>query len=169
MTAPGRQIPPNRREQSTRPVIIDNRKIYVSVGTDPKTGQVMEVFLRGGSQTGSDIDRQLDDVGVLISHLLQRAAPPEELAGAVGRLGAYPKVPGQAEAVMESPPATWIGAVLDVVVEESNRLKTGDLYERILAAGRAMAAPDDLMPPSAPPDTPVFNPPTHDRPPWRPT
>lgn len=136
---------PNRRDQRTKRIAVDGLKFFVSIGIDPKSGQVAEVFLRGGGRTGSDWDRLLDDLGVLISHLLQRGARAAELAGSVGRLGEYPKLRSEEKVedtdvefkVPDVAPASWIGTILDVIVaEEKEYLKppAGELFERIMAA-----------------------------------
>ena len=155
MTQTGTYIPPtaqrlnlpDRREQITRTIEFEGQKIQISIGQNPQTLLCSEVFICGGGKTGSGGDRQLGDLGVLISHLLQRGATPKELADSVGRLGAYPNVDGQQQQEFSKvPPASWIGAILDVVEQEAAfmaRPPDGDLYRRIAAAGECTACPGE--------------------------
>ena len=80
------------------------RRVHATVGFDPRTAMVRELFLRGGGQTGSERDLTLDDVAVLVSILLQSGYSPVDLRARLGRLPS-------------GEPATIIGAALDLAVE----------------------------------------------------
>jgi hypothetical protein len=63
------------------------RRIHICVGFDPREIVTpalhppipREVFLRGGGQTGSFIDMELDDIGELLSLALQHGHSADEL------------------------------------------------------------------------------------------
>lgn len=64
-------------------------KLYITVGIDRATLRVGEVFARPGGEAGkfSLLERTLDDIAPIISHLLQRGAAPDEVAKSLGREG----------------------------------------------------------------------------------
>ncbi len=97
---------PNRRRSETAPAWWPPdrpRRIHVTAGfTDD--GRVLEAFVRGGSQVGSDRDHELDDVGVILSRLLQFGDRLPDIARGLGRL------PGGA------PASVW-GAIVDKLAE----------------------------------------------------
>ena len=64
-------------------------------------GRPGEVFLHG-AKPGSDVDLLCDDIGVLISRLLQLGDDPALLAAGIGRLG-------------NGEPASIVGAIADVL------------------------------------------------------
>ncbi len=72
----------------------------MTVGEYPD-GSPGEVFVHGHTP-GSDADLLGDDIGVLISRLLQYGDDPASLAAGVGRLG-------------NGDPASIIGAIADVL------------------------------------------------------
>lgn len=86
----GRRRLPDRRPTETVKLVHEGQTVHAGVGFDPATGAVREVFLRRGGPPGSAMDRLLDDVGVLLSHLLQLGVDPADLARGLGRLGGYP-------------------------------------------------------------------------------
>jgi hypothetical protein len=81
----------------------------VALGPDA-AGVVREVFLRGGAKVRSHLDYQLDDVGVLISRLLQHGDTLAEIAKGLGR--------GEV-----GEPMSIIGASADALLELENELK----------------------------------------------
>lgn len=80
-------------------------KIYVTVGVDRRTLRVAEVFARPGGQAGKHamLERTLDDIAPIMSHLLQRGATPDEVAKSLGREG------GEAEFRFTLPAAEFAG------------------------------------------------------------
>ena len=77
-----------------------------TVGFDPGTGEVREIFT-GGVKAGSSMDGILNDACVLLSILLQHRVAPAALTHSMGRLGKG----GQA--------ASIIGALADLLVQEA--------------------------------------------------
>ena len=57
----------------------------MAIGEYPD-GRPAEVFLHG-AKPGSDVDLLCDDIGVLMSRLLQHGDDPASLAAGIGRLG----------------------------------------------------------------------------------
>lgn len=81
--------------------------MHVTAGFDPRTRELREVFLRGGGVSGSETDRLLDDLAVLVSLLLQSGwTGPQILA----RLGTEPN--GESASV--------VGAALRAVLGEAD-------------------------------------------------
>ena len=77
----------------------------MTIGEYPD-GRPAEVFIRG-AKPGSDTDLLCDDIGVLISRLLQHGDDPAALAAGLGKLG-----DGQG-------PASLIGAIADVIAAKT--------------------------------------------------
>ncbi len=77
---------PNRRTNETVAVTHDGRPYSVTLGFDPATGEVREIFANG-AKTGSAMDGILDDSCILLSILLQHGVQPSTFAGSMGRLG----------------------------------------------------------------------------------
>lgn len=116
MTPVGRRRLPNRRPVETTTVIHEDQSAFVSVGFEPESGEVLEVWMRRCGPPGSDMDRLLDDIAVLISRLFQRGEDPADLARGLGRLGGYPPILDGFISLDEAPPvASIIGAVCDWV------------------------------------------------------
>jgi hypothetical protein len=63
----------------------DGRRLHISVGLSPDC-RCLEVFARGGSKTGSDLDFTLDDAAILLSRLLQHGDRLEDIARGLSRL-----------------------------------------------------------------------------------
>lgn len=83
-----RQRLPNRRiavSESFLWPLDSGRRVHLTVGID-RESQVREIFLRGGSQVGSERDLLLDDIAVLTSILLQHVYAPAFLRQRVGSL-----------------------------------------------------------------------------------
>ena len=81
-----RQRLPNRRPNETVEVVHEGRTYAVTLGFDPATGEVREIFTHG-AKVGSAMDGILDDVCILLSVLLQHGVEPASFAGSMGRLG----------------------------------------------------------------------------------
>jgi len=96
---------PNRRPAETVVLVHEGQSVFATLGFCPETGAVREVFLRRGGPPGSDMDRLLDDVGVLMSRLLQLGEDPAVLAKSLGRLGWYPNATGS---VLRDPAQTFV-------------------------------------------------------------
>jgi len=91
---------PDRRQAETLDLWHGGRRFHVTIG-QYDDGRPGEVFIHGHTP-GSDTDLLGDDIGVLISRLLQYGDDPATLAAGVGRLG-------------NGDPASIIGAIADVL------------------------------------------------------
>ena len=96
---------PDRRQAETLDLWHGDRRFHLTIGEYPD-GRPGEVFIHG-AKPGSDTDLLYDDVGVLVSRLLQHGDDPVALAAGLGKLGN-----GQG-------PASLIGAIADVVVAKA--------------------------------------------------
>lgn len=107
---------PDRRPAVSARLDHEGGHVHATAGFDPAAGQVREVFLRRGGPPGSDMDRLLDDVGVLLSRLLQLDVAPADLARGVGRLGDYPRIGtiycGETVVALAAP-ASIVGVAVD--------------------------------------------------------
>lgn len=101
-----RQRLPSRRPSVTAVLAFENTNYATTLGIDPRTHRVAEVFTHGAT-CGSAMDRILDDACIAISLLLQYGVEPSALAAILGRLG-----DGKS-------PATVIGALADLIAKES--------------------------------------------------
>jgi hypothetical protein len=81
------------------------RRYHLTIG-QYDDGRPGEVFLHG-AKPGSDTDLLCDDIGVLVSRLLQHGDSPDALAAGLGKLG-----DGKS-------PASIIGAVADVLASKA--------------------------------------------------
>lgn len=81
-----RQHLPNRRANETVAVTHEGHTYAVTLGFDPATGEVREIFTHG-AKVGSAMDGILADTCILLSILLQHGLPPSSFAGSMGRLG----------------------------------------------------------------------------------
>ena len=91
---------PTRRQAETVDLWYDGQRYHLTVG-EYNDGRAGEVFLHG-AKPGSGTDLLCDDIGVLMSRLLQHGDAPASLASGIGRLG-------------NGDPASIIGAVADVL------------------------------------------------------
>ena len=80
-----RQRLPTRRPNKTVDVVHDGRAYAVTLGFEPTTGEVREIFTQG--KVGSDMDAILADTSILLSILLQHGVQPSSFAGSMGKLG----------------------------------------------------------------------------------
>jgi hypothetical protein len=101
-----RQRLPNRRPNVTTQLVFDGNCYSTTLGIDPRTNRVAEVFTRG-AKFGSAMDRILDDACIALSLLLQYGVEPAALAASMGRLS-----DGKS-------PASVIGALADLIVKEA--------------------------------------------------
>ena len=76
---------PNRRPNETVNVTHDGHTYAVTLGFEPVTGDVREIFTTG--KVGSDMGAILNDSCILLSILLQHGVQPSSFAGSVGKLG----------------------------------------------------------------------------------
>ena len=91
---------PDRRQSETLDLWHGDRRYHVTIG-QYDDGRPGEVFLHG-AKPGSDVDLLCDDIGVLVSRLLQHGDDPASLAAGIGRLG-------------NGEPASIVGAIADVL------------------------------------------------------
>ena len=86
---------PDRRQAETVDLWHGGRRYHLTVGEYPD-GTPGEVFIHGATP-GSDSNLLYDDIGVLISRLLQHGDTPDALAAGLGRLGdgQRPRVPNR--------------------------------------------------------------------------
>ena len=77
---------PNRRRNETMTVTHDGRTYAITVGYDPATGEVREIFTHG-AKVGSAMDAILDDTCIPLSILLLHGVQPSSFVGSMGRLG----------------------------------------------------------------------------------
>ena len=81
-----RQRLPNRRPNETVAVVHEGSSYAVTLGFDPTTAEVREIFTHG-AKVGSAMDGILDDVCILLSILLQHGVQPSSFVGSMGKLG----------------------------------------------------------------------------------
>ncbi len=96
---------PDRRQAETLDLWHGGRRYHLTVG-EYNDGRPGEVFLHG-AKPGSDTDLLCDDIGVLVSQLLQHGDSPGALVAGLGKLG-----DGKS-------PASIIGAVADVLASKA--------------------------------------------------
>ena len=95
---------PNRRQSETVDLHYGGQRYHLGIGEYPD-GAPGETFVRG-AKPGSDVDLLCDDIGVLISRLLQHGDSPAALAAGLGRLG-------------NGNPASIVGAIADVLAAKA--------------------------------------------------
>ena len=81
-----RQRRPNRRANETVNVVHDGHAYTATLGFDPATNEVREIFTHG-AKVGSAMDGILNDACILLSILLQHGVDPSSFAGSMGKLG----------------------------------------------------------------------------------
>ncbi len=97
---------PDRRPSITTELVHQYRAYSVTIGFNPSTGRIGEVFTHG-AKVGSAMDGILDDACVALSLLLQHGVEPTALSASMGRLG-----DGKS-------PASIIGALTDLLAREA--------------------------------------------------
>lgn len=70
---------PNRRECTTYDIEDGGERYHISIGINPHTNQVAEIF-GYGPKPGSDKWATLQDICVMMSHQLQDGMTPEDMA-----------------------------------------------------------------------------------------
>ena len=95
----------NRRQCETVNLHYGGRRYHLTIG-EYNDGRPGEVFIHG-AKPGSATDLLCDDIGVLISRLLQHGDTPAALAAGLGKLGS-----GQG-------PASLIGAIADALASRA--------------------------------------------------
>jgi hypothetical protein len=101
---------PLRRPNVTRAVTWDNHDFGVTMGIDPSTGRIAEVFadtLKGGQMAAT-----LADACVVISIALQHGIAPADLAKSLGRVPVLWGDEGQTQ------PASPLGAIIEAIMAE---------------------------------------------------
>jgi hypothetical protein len=106
---------PARRPNFTRAIDWAGHPITVTVGLRVD-GSPAEVF--ADSARGGDMAATLADACVLISIALQHGIAPADLAKSLGRVPLLRAPGGQVEDARQDAPASPIGAIVEVVVEE---------------------------------------------------
>ena len=74
---------PNRRPNVTINLTHENAAYAVTVGFDPASEQMREIFTHG-SKVGSQLDGLLDDACILLSFMLQHGISASSFAGSMG-------------------------------------------------------------------------------------
>lgn len=111
-----RRRPPDRRPSLTVPMDWSAHRCLVTVGIDPRTGQVVEVFYADGQKVGTELQHTVQDACVIVSLALQHGVPAE----ALGRsLGCVPAPDGSAG------PASPLGAVVRTIAAVAADLGEG--------------------------------------------
>ena len=95
---------PDPRQAEMVDLHYGGRRYHLSIG-QYDDGRPGEVFLHG-AKPGSDTDLLFDDVGVLLSRLLQHGDAPASLAAGIGRLG-------------NGEPASIIGLIVDALAAKA--------------------------------------------------
>ncbi len=99
-----RECLPGRRQCETLDLWHGGRRYHVTIG-QYDDGRPGEVFIHG-AKPGSDTDLLCDDIGVLVSRLLQYGDDSAALAAGIGRLG-------------KGDPASIVGAIADVLAAKA--------------------------------------------------
>ena len=94
----------DRRQSETVDLWHGGQRYHLTVG-EYRDGRPGEVFIHG-AKPGSDTDLLCDDLGVLVSRLLQHGDSPAALAAGIGRLG-------------NGDPASIVGAIADVLAAKA--------------------------------------------------
>lgn len=106
---PQRKRLPDRREQMTQALEVGPFKCTISVGFDPQSGLVREIFLEPPiGQSGSDLAHLLADIATVMSIVMQHGLPMSTFVGVVARVPETIDGP-------PTKPATALGAVIDLV------------------------------------------------------
>jgi hypothetical protein len=109
---------PNRRAAEIRVIEFGGRKIYVTVGFDPTVQdaapRILEVFLRGKSKVGAELDFLYDDIAVLLSTSLQYGLTPRGIRRHLGAASLGVDDAGEQRAGGQ--PMSLIAAVVDELI-----------------------------------------------------
>ena len=110
-----RQRLPNRRDNESREIEVDELRCLVTVGFDEEQ-RPREIFINHSKQ-GSKIDTLLADIAVLVSIGLQEGIPPAAMAKSLARLPSAPLRPRDIDRGGDRAPASVLGAAIDWLVE----------------------------------------------------
>lgn len=109
---------PDRRPSITRAVVWQTPtgvfEFTLSIGIDPRTGRIGDVFYSDGQKSGSQMQAAVQDACVQISLALQHGVP---LAALSHSMSACP-LPGGGDA-----PGSVLGAILGALVAEAEDLR----------------------------------------------
>lgn len=96
---------------------------HVSIGTDPETKQVCEVFYADGQQYGTSLQALIQDACILISLLLQHGATLPDIGRSLSTVPVLGvEVPGSiAGAIIDA--MTSLAAELQILTEINNSYK----------------------------------------------
>ncbi len=111
----GRMAPPDRRQSETRRIrwscplspASPETTIHVTIGYDVDFRRPIEIFYAGGYRSGSEVETQVSDMCIVLSHMLQRSDSPDpsDILGTVAR---------EADPVTgEVRPASLVGVLLE--------------------------------------------------------
>lgn len=107
--ADNRRRLPERRPSITRRVIwrtdTSEHKFHLTLGVDPATGDVLEVFYADGQRTGSQLQHAIQDACVLISLLLQYGASPDAISKSLSTMPVFGA----------DVPASVVGAIIETI------------------------------------------------------
>lgn len=110
---------PNRRPTITKKIDYKGQSFFVSIGFDAE-GNVKDVF-GSASKLTSDMDFLVSDACIVLSLALQYTIHPFELKHSLKTIPAF--VVRDNEMVEEEAPASLIGVLVDVLIEEQNIIK----------------------------------------------
>lgn len=116
---------PDRRCNIAEEIKINGHKYIATAGFDPENYDLQEVFISGVKE-GSTMETLLSDLAVVISVALQSGVTIEALAKSVARTRVAPIKPEELDNpdMVESVPATAIGATLDYLTALQKELRT---------------------------------------------
>lgn len=116
-----RQKLPPRRPSITRDVVWARsqgaHRFSVTIGFDPQSGAVREVFASGAR--GSDMDATISDACVIISHALQCGARAQNMSSSML------KIPDPSSSGDVALNASVLGAIMDCVAEVVAEISAG--------------------------------------------
>ncbi len=107
---------PNRRPTSTQKIEHKGQSFFVSVSYDDE-GNVREVF-GNSSKLTSDMDFLISDACIVLSLALQYSIHPRELKHSLKTIPAF--VARDGEMAEEEMPASLIGVLVDILIEEQS-------------------------------------------------
>ena len=120
VSLPKRTPLPPRRPAITETLEVEGQIVEVTIGLEPNSGAVREVFLVAGKE-GSMLNSLLADAAVAISVALQHGVPPAALANSVGRLPSGSIAPADLDRPQSGRrAASLIGAALDLLQSLDN-------------------------------------------------
>ena len=106
-----RQRLPTRRPNETMEVTHEGATYAITLGSDPATGEVREIFSHG-AKIGSAMDAILDDACILLSIMLQHGISASSFAGSMGYHGP------------DNEPSSIIGRLARLLIEHEKERPT---------------------------------------------